>query len=38
LRLLPIVAVIFPVLHVAWGISFWLGLLRAPRVQAETHG
>ncbi|MDQ1611712.1 MAG: hypothetical protein QOG00_1643 [Pyrinomonadaceae bacterium] len=38
LRLLPVVAVIFPVLHVAWGVSFWLGLLRAPRVQAETHG
>lgn len=29
--LLPLVAVIFPVLHVAWGSSFLLGLVRAPR-------
>jgi len=32
------VALIFPLLHITWGSSFWLGLLRAPRVQAETHG
>jgi cellulose synthase/poly-beta-1,6-N-acetylglucosamine synthase-like glycosyltransferase len=32
LSLLPLIAVIFPVLHVAWGSSFWLGLVRAPRV------
>ncbi|HEY0100186.1 MAG TPA: glycosyltransferase [Pyrinomonadaceae bacterium] len=31
LTLLPLIAVIFPVLHVAWGSSFWLGLVRAPR-------
>ncbi|HZG52237.1 MAG TPA: glycosyltransferase family 2 protein [Pyrinomonadaceae bacterium] len=38
LSLLPLIALIFPVLHVAWGSSFWLGLLRAPRLQTETHG
>jgi cellulose synthase/poly-beta-1,6-N-acetylglucosamine synthase-like glycosyltransferase len=31
MALLPLVAVIFPVLHVTWGSSFWLGLVRAPR-------
>ncbi|HYG10213.1 MAG TPA: glycosyltransferase family 2 protein [Pyrinomonadaceae bacterium] len=38
MSLLPLVALIFPVLHVAWGSSFWLGLVRAPRVHTETHG
>lgn len=35
LSLLPLIAGIFPVLHVAWGGSFWLGLIRAPRQKAE---
>jgi cellulose synthase/poly-beta-1,6-N-acetylglucosamine synthase-like glycosyltransferase len=35
MMLLPFVAVIFPVLHVAWGSSFWLGLVRAPRRAKE---
>jgi succinoglycan biosynthesis protein ExoA len=35
LSLLPLVAVIFPVLHVAWGSSFWLGLVRAPRAATK---
>jgi glycosyltransferase involved in cell wall biosynthesis len=43
MSLLPFVALVFPVLHLAWGSSFWLGLVRAPRVaplpaQVETHG
>lgn len=37
MSLLPLVAFIFPVLHVAWGSSFWLGLLRAPRVEVKSH-
>ena len=36
LSLLPLVAIIFPLLHVAWGSSFWLGLLRAPRRKVEV--
>jgi cellulose synthase/poly-beta-1,6-N-acetylglucosamine synthase-like glycosyltransferase len=35
MALLPFVAVIFPVLHVTWGSSFWLGLVRAPRRAKE---
>lgn len=35
MRLLPLIAIIFPVLHVAWGSSFWLGLVRAPRRAAK---
>jgi glycosyltransferase involved in cell wall biosynthesis len=35
MSLLPLIAVIFPVLHVAWGSSFWLGLVRAPRGAAR---
>jgi glycosyltransferase involved in cell wall biosynthesis len=31
LRLLPFIVVVFSVLHVTWGSSFWLGLVRAPR-------
>ncbi|HEX8455712.1 MAG TPA: glycosyltransferase family 2 protein [Pyrinomonadaceae bacterium] len=30
MSLLPLIAAVFPVLHVAWGSSFWLGLVRAP--------
>jgi GT2 family glycosyltransferase len=36
LTLLPLIAFIFPVLHVAWGSSFWLGLIRAPQHKVET--
>ena len=35
LSLMPLIAIIFPVLHVAWGTSFWLGLIRAPRHKVE---
>lgn len=38
MALLPFVAVIFPVLHVTWGSSFWLGLVRAPRRAKESGG
>jgi succinoglycan biosynthesis protein ExoA len=31
MRLLPLIAVVFSVLHVTWGSGFWLGLVRAPR-------
>jgi succinoglycan biosynthesis protein ExoA len=37
LGLLPHVVVVFLVLHVAWGSSFWLGLIRAPRRNAEIE-
>lgn len=37
LGLLPFVAIIFPVLHVSWGGSFLLGLIRAPRRRAEVE-
>jgi hypothetical protein len=37
LSLLPFVAIIFPVLHIAWGSSFWLGLIRAPHHKAEIR-
>jgi glycosyltransferase involved in cell wall biosynthesis len=42
LRLMPVISLIFPVLHVAWGSSFLLGLLRSPAVARhegiETSG
>ncbi|HEX8131700.1 MAG TPA: glycosyltransferase family 2 protein [Pyrinomonadaceae bacterium] len=38
MSLLPLVAIVFPVLHVAWGSSFWLGLVRAPRLEVKNHG
>jgi hypothetical protein len=31
MRLMPIISFIFPVIHLTWGSSFLLGLLRSPR-------
>ena len=30
LRLLPLIPIIFLVLHLAWGLGFWRGLFFAP--------
>jgi glycosyltransferase involved in cell wall biosynthesis len=35
LSLLPFIALVFLVLHVAWGSSFLLGLIRSPRREVE---
>jgi hypothetical protein len=36
MSLLPFISLVFLVLHVSWGSSFWLGLIRAPRHKAES--